>query len=241
MYQELTEELRWATEMGRIDIIYQLSILSVYQASPRQGHLDQLLQIYVYLKHKPKITLYLDPTRMPVPSKLFKDNSHEFKGQYCDAKQLLPHDMPQPHGNTIRITAYVDSDHASNQQMHKSHTGYIVFINCAPILWYSKWQNTVKTSTFGSEFLATKTVTEAIVALQAKLHWFGVSMVTCTRDFDTKLNKKHNAIAYHFCRQAVAAEVICTGKVHKDFNVADPYTKVLHGPKQNRLFQSWTH
>ena len=254
MYQELIGELRWATEMGRVDILFELSILSAYQASPRQGHLDQLLRIYGYLKYNPKITLYLDPTRMPVPSNVFKDNSHEFKEQYRDAKELLPHDMPQPRGNSVRITAYVDSDHASNQQTRRSHTGYIVFINRAPILWYSKRQNTVETSTFGSEFLAMKTVTEAIVALRAKLHWFGVpidgpadvyadneSMVLCTRDFDTKLNKKHNAIAYHYCRQAVAAEVIRTGKVHTDFNIADPYTKVLHGPKRIGLFQSWTY
>ena len=132
--------------------------------------------------------------------------------------------------------------------------GYIVFINCAPILWYSKRQNTVETSTLGSEFLAMKTVSEAIVALRAKLHWFGVpinepadayadneTMVLYTRDFDTTPNKKHNAIAYHSCRQAVAAEVIRTSKVHKDFNIADPYLNVLHGPKRIGLFQPWTY
>jgi hypothetical protein len=138
MYQELIGELRWATEMGRVDILFELAILSAYQASPRQGLFDQLLKIYGYLKHKPKVTLYLNPTQMPVPANVFKDNSHEFKEQYCNAKELLPHDMPTPRGNSVRITAYVDSDHASNQQTQKLHTGYIIFINRAPILWYSK-------------------------------------------------------------------------------------------------------
>ena len=103
MYQELIGELRWATEMGRVDILFELAILSAYQASPRQGHFDQLLKIYGYLKHKPKITLYLDPTRMPVPANVFKNNSHEFKEQYRDAKELLPYDMPKPRGNSVRI------------------------------------------------------------------------------------------------------------------------------------------
>ena len=254
MFQEIMGTLRWATEMGRVDILYELSVLSTYQAAPRQGHLDQALHIFGYLKHKPKITLYLDPTRMPVVANVFRDNAHEFKEQYRDAKEMIPHDRPQPRGNSIRITAYVDSDHASNQATRRSHTGYIIFINRAPILWYSKRQNTVETSTFGSEFLAMKTVTEAIIALRAKLYWFGIpvdgpadvyadneSMVKCTRDFDTTLNKKHNAISYHYCRQAVAAEVIRTGKVHTDFNIADPYTKALTTPKRNTLFHSWTY
>ena len=254
MFQEIMGTLRWATEMGRVDILYELSVLSTYQAAPRQGHLDQALHIFGYLKHKPKITLYLDPTRMPVVANVFRDNAHEFKEQYRDAKEMIPHDRPQPRGNSIRITAYVDSDHASNQATRRSHTGYIIFINRAPILWYSKRQNTVETSTFGSEFLAMKTVTEAIIALRAKLYWFGIpvdgpadvyadneSMVKCTRDFDTTLNKKHNAISYHYCRQAVAAEVIRTGKVHTDFNIADPYTKALTAPKRNTLFHSWTY
>jgi hypothetical protein len=46
MYQELIGELCWATKMGRVDILFKLAILSAYQASPRQGHFDQLLKIY---------------------------------------------------------------------------------------------------------------------------------------------------------------------------------------------------
>jgi hypothetical protein len=254
MFQELVGELRWATEMGRVDILFELSILSSFQASPRQGHLDQVLHIYGYLKYKPQVTLYLDPTRMPVPANIFKDNSHEFMEQYRDAKEMIPHDAPKPRGNSIRITAYVDSDHAANQATRRSHTGYIIFINRAPVLWYSKRQNTVETSTFGSEFLAMKTVTEAIITLRAKLQWFGVpvdgpadvyadneSMVKCTRDFDTTLNKKHNSVCYHYCRQAVAAKILRTGKVHTDFNLADPYTKALPAPKRDSLFYSWIY
>jgi hypothetical protein len=34
-------------------------------------------------------------------------------------------------------------------------------------MWYSKWQNTVKSSMFGSEFIAMKTAIEQIEALHA--------------------------------------------------------------------------
>jgi hypothetical protein len=46
-------------------------------------------------------------------------------------------------------------------------------VNKAPISWYSKWQNTVESSTFGSEFVAMKTAVEQIQALRLKLRWMG--------------------------------------------------------------------
>lgn len=33
-YQEMIGMLRWATELGRVDILQEISILSQYQASP---------------------------------------------------------------------------------------------------------------------------------------------------------------------------------------------------------------
>ena len=37
LFQELIGVLRWATELGRVDILFEVSILSQYQASPREG------------------------------------------------------------------------------------------------------------------------------------------------------------------------------------------------------------
>ena len=60
-FQELIGILRWAVEIGRVDILTEISMLSSYQAAPRQGHLDQLYHIFAHLKKKPKLTLYFDP------------------------------------------------------------------------------------------------------------------------------------------------------------------------------------
>ena len=53
-------------------------------------------------------------------------------------------------------------------------TGILMFVNRAPIIWYSKRQNCVETSTFGSEFTAIKNAVELIAALIYKLRMFGV-------------------------------------------------------------------
>ena len=47
-YQELIGILRWATELGRVDILLEVSLLSQYQASPCEGHMEQALHIFAY-------------------------------------------------------------------------------------------------------------------------------------------------------------------------------------------------
>ena len=42
----------------------------------------------------------------------------------------------------------------------RSHTGVIFFVNTAPILWYSKRQNTVKSSAFGCAFVVMRIAIE---------------------------------------------------------------------------------
>ena len=56
-YQELMGVLRWATEIGRVDILLEVALLSQYQANPREGHLEQLLHIFAFLKKHPTVTL----------------------------------------------------------------------------------------------------------------------------------------------------------------------------------------
>jgi hypothetical protein len=60
-YQEIIVMLRWATEIGRVDILFEVSLLSQYMANPREGHMEQLLHIIAFLRQRPKLTLYLSP------------------------------------------------------------------------------------------------------------------------------------------------------------------------------------
>ena len=49
LYLELIGIIRWATEIGRVDVLHEISILSQYQAIPREGHMKQLLRIFSYM------------------------------------------------------------------------------------------------------------------------------------------------------------------------------------------------
>ena len=106
----------------------------------------------------------------------------------------------------------------------------------------------METSTFGSEFVAMKTAVEQIEALRYKLRMMGVKVdaptsVYCDNESvfknasqpDSTLKKKHNAIAYHRTREAIAAKIIRVAWEDGNKNLADVLTKLMPGPKLRSL------
>jgi hypothetical protein len=63
------------------------------------------------------------------------------------------------------------------------------------------------------------------------------SVVTNATVPTSTLNKKHNSIAYHRVREAVAAGILRIAKVHTSENLADLLTKPLAGPQLKQLIQ----
>ena len=123
-----------------------------------------------------------------------------------------------------------------------------MYLNKAPIVWYSKRQNTVESSTFGSEFVAMKTAIELIEAFRYKLRMMGIPLDGSTNVFcdneavfknsthpESTLKKKHNAIAYHRTREAQAAGTVRIAWEDGEYNLADLFTKLLPGPKLREL------
>ena len=122
----------------------------------------------------------------------------------------------------------------------RSHTGILIYVQNASIIWFSKRQNTVESSSFGSEFVALRMAKDMVVVLRYKLRMFGVpadcpANVFCDNNGVAKnttipelmLSKKHNTISYHAIREAVAALILQVGKEDGMTNLADLFTKVL--------------
>jgi hypothetical protein len=61
-FQELIGQLRWAVEIGRVDILLETLLLSSYLAMPQAGHLEQAFHIFVCLKTHPKRDIGFDPS-----------------------------------------------------------------------------------------------------------------------------------------------------------------------------------
>jgi hypothetical protein len=117
-----------------------------------------------------------------------------------------------------------------------------------PIIWFLKRQNTVESSSFGSEFVALRAAKGMLVALRYKLQMFGVpidgpanvfcdnnGVVMNTTIPESMLAKKRNAIDYHAVREAIAAKIIHAGKEGGMTNLADLFTKVLTADRRRAL------
>jgi hypothetical protein len=129
----------------------------------------------------------------------------------------------------VNIACFVNANHAGNVITSHSHTGIIIFIQNAPIIWYSKKQNTVESSTFGSELVTMCVAHDLIVALCIKLKLFGVPLVgpaniLCdnqgvvknTNIPESTFTRKYNAI-----RESAATGIIRVGNEDTETNLAD--------------------
>jgi hypothetical protein len=104
------------------------------------------------------------------------NNGTDWKEFYREVQEELPPKMPKPWGQRVTISAFVDANHAGNKVTRRLHTGIIIYVQNAPILWYSKRQNTVEAATFGSEMVALWICKELILAIHYKLRMFGVEV-----------------------------------------------------------------
>ena len=142
----------------------------------------------------------------------------------------------------VRISVFFDANHAGNIVTWRSHSGFIIFVKNAPIIWFSKRQNTVEAATFWSEFVALRICKELIFALRYKLRMFGVPLdgpadVFCdncgvvinTSKPESTLQNNHNTISYHSVREAAATGILRVGKEDGETDLADLLTKVLSG------------
>jgi len=121
---------------------------------------------FAYLKWHTRSTLVFDDTNPTFDQEFQVADWSEY---YPGAKEAMPPNMPEPRGHSVTMTAFVDADHAGDRATRRSHSGVLIFVNRAPILWFSKRQNTVETSTFGSEFIAMKQAVEMIEGLRYKI------------------------------------------------------------------------
>ena len=246
-FQELIGMLRWAIELGRLDILLEVSMLSSYLACPREGHLEAAFHIFGYLKHHPKRKIAFDPDHPKISETRFKH--YDWTDFYKDAIEPLPQNAPKPRGNPVSTHCFVDANLAGNTVTRRSQMGILIFVNKAPILWTSKKTNTVEVSTFGSEIVAMRNAVEMIESLRYKLRMLGVPIegptnVFCDNEAVTKncsipesvLKKKHHSINYHRNREAVASKTIRIAYEDSKTNLADAFTKVLDAKTRNTLF-----
>ena len=146
-YQSLIGSLQWAITIGRFDITTSVMTLSGFREAPRRGHLDRAKRIYGYLAKMRNAMIRVrtdEPDYSDIP-----DFEYDWsKSVYGEVHEILPTDAPEPLGQYVTLTHYVDANLMHNVVTGKSVTGILHLLNKTPIDWYSK-----KTSHSGNCYL----------------------------------------------------------------------------------------
>ena len=174
-YRAMIGSLNWAVTLGRFDIQYAVTTLARYAHAPREGHMKAVLRVFGYLKKFQKGKLIIDPY-LPNHQAYPYDDLNNWRDLYPDTVEEIPPGAPTPKGPKVRVTIWVDADHARDKVTCRSVTGIIVMINNTVVKTYSKRQATVESSTYGSELVAARIATDIAIEIRCILHMLGVEI-----------------------------------------------------------------
>ena len=244
-YQSMIGCLGWATQLGRIDITCAVMTMSSFRQSPRVGHLERLKRIYSFLRNYKKTSIKFR-TELPDYS-CYKPMEQDWSQVYGPTQEEIPEDAPEPRGKPVITTTFADANLMHDLITGRSCTGILHLVNKTPIDWFSKKQSVVETAVYGSEFVAARIAIEQIMDLRYTLRMLGIpvkgkswmfcdnmSVVVSSSIPKSTIKKRHNALAYHRVREAVAAGIVTIHHIRSEENPADILTKF-------RSSSAWFH
>jgi hypothetical protein len=232
--------LCWCVELGRIDMISEVSMLSTFLCMSREGHLDAVYHLFAYLSLHHNARVVFDPTYPDVYMRAFIKT--DWKPMYGDVKEAIPPNDPVTRVKAIDLRLFVDYGHEGEHLTRRSRTGFVIYLNMAPIVWFSKRQPTVESSVFGADFFAMKNGIKNTRGLRYKLRMMGVtidgptdvygdnmSVMHNTQRPESVLKKKSNEICYHAMRESAAMGESIIGHKPSVKNPANICTKAVPG------------
>ena len=222
-------------------------MLSSHLAMPREGHLEELIHIFAYLKKHMKSEMVFDPSIPDIDMSSFQchDWSYSIYSSPGDTtEESFPPNMPTPKGGGFKISCSVDADNAGEFLTQISRTGFIFLLNNNSIYWHTKKLSLAKAITFESEFMVIHHATEYLRGLRYKLRMFGItidknvfvhgdnqSVLLNTTLLQSNLNKKSQSITFQFVCEVCAADEWRTAYINTALNVANLMMKPLSGEK----------
>jgi hypothetical protein len=208
--------------------------------APRKGHMIALHRVFGYLAKNPDGMIPIDIAPAPIRDQAIITKGQNWIEFYPDAEEDIPSNILEPLGKEVSITVYVDADHARDKVTRRSVTGIILLVNNTPLVWISKRQKTVETSTYGSEMIAARIAIDLIIEMRYKFRMLGVklekqsmlvgdnmSVILNTTIPSSSLKKKHLGCAYQRVREAIAGGFTVFGHIESIANLADIGTKPL--------------
>jgi Reverse transcriptase (RNA-dependent DNA polymerase) len=252
VYQTLLGVATWLVIICRLDITFAVNTLARFTHVAREKHLADLVRVFEYLNKNKNLGLAIRNSRIEWarPDGLdekIQENMRQMKKYYPDLIDEWDMNWPEPKGQPVKITIFVDADHATNRIDRRSVTGIIVLLNSTPYKWKSHRQTSADAATFGAELAAGRVAVEEAIAIIHMLRSIGTPVdgaaeiyidnkaVVCNVTLPgSTLKKKHLSIAYHMMREAQALGLVKIFHIDGTNNVADIFTKAVTGPTFHR-------
>ncbi|CAM9837685.1 unnamed protein product, partial [Heterosigma akashiwo] len=150
-------------------------------------------------------------------------------------------------GGDLVLRAFSDADFCNDRVDGKSVTGYILFLGDAPIVWSSKLQGAVTTSTVEAEYLALRSAVKDIMWLRSLLAEMGCpqheptpvvednsACVEWANDMLVNKRNRHFHASYHLAKEQVSLGTIRMFYIKTHDQVADILTKALNAANFGR-------
>ena len=138
----------------------------------------------------------------------------------------------------MKITGYTDADFAGDLDERVSTSGYVIRVGGAPVMWRSKRQGLVTTSSTEAEYVSANMAGKAMLYVKKLLQDFGIepvmpmtlfednkSCIAMTQREGYNSRSKHIDVRYHYIRYLVAEGLIEMQYCHTNEMVADMFTK----------------
>ena len=103
-YHSLIGILHWIVELGRVDINCEVSMMSSHLALPREGHLQEVLHIFAYLKKHMNSEMVFGPSLPETDMDSFAKQDWNYSIYSTPGEELkeeLPLKMPEPLGTGL--------------------------------------------------------------------------------------------------------------------------------------------
>ena len=95
-YQSLIGTLQWIVEMGQMDVNMEVSALLSFVVMSHEGHMQQVLLIFAYLKINHNARLVFDPSYPEINNEAF--GKRDWSSMYGTDKEPTPGNAPESLG-----------------------------------------------------------------------------------------------------------------------------------------------
>lgn len=166
----------------------------------------------------------------------YLNETKKYKLTYC-----------KPSKPELNVDGYADADFATDYITRRSRSGYLIFVNQCAIIWSSKRQRSVSTSTVEAEYMAASDAAQDLIwvsqllkelELNGKMHTTlkmdNQGAQAIAKDPVNHQKTKHIDIRYHYLRERVQNRELKVEYLSTKDMIADLLTKPLSAPDTDK-------